>query len=178
MQYQQQCTQALFDEIQVNDGFIKTCNDVLCGTAYLDAVCDQKILPDYILLMLSIDGEQVYENKKSNCWIYIWIILNLSPEYQYKKQHVLPGLIIPGPKKPKFSESFLFSGFYHLSAVQCEGLHIWNASQSHEFVSHLFSFIGCTDGPGLVSLSNFVTHSVTVFNYEPHSSSSTSEVLS
>ena len=159
MQYRQQCTQALFDEIQANDGFVKTCDEVLCGTAYLDAVCGQKILPDDILLMLSIDGAQVYENKESDCWIYIRIILDLSPEYQYKKKHVLPGTIIPGPKKPKFIKSFLFPGFYHLSAVQREGLRIWDASQSCEFVSHLFFFLGCADGPGLVLLSNFVGHS-------------------
>lgn len=72
--------------------------------------------------MLSINGAQIYENKESHCWIYIWIILNLSPEYWYNKKHIFPGAIIPGPKKPKFTKSFLFPGFYHLSAVQCEDL--------------------------------------------------------
>ena len=42
-----------------------------CGSAYLDAVCDQKILPTNMLLMLLIDGVQIYEKKESDCWIYV-----------------------------------------------------------------------------------------------------------
>ena len=159
MRYREQRTQAIFAELQANDGFVKAYDDVFCGSAYLDAVRDQKILPTDMLLMLSIDGVQIYEKKESDCWIYIWIILDLSPEHRYKKKHVFPGAIIPGLKKPKFIESFLFPGFHHLSAVQREGLRIWDASRSREFVSRLLFFLGCADGPGLTSLSNFVGHS-------------------
>ena len=50
----------------------------------------------------------MYESKESDCWIYIWIVLDMSPDHHYKKKHVLPGAIIPGPKKPKIIDSFLF----------------------------------------------------------------------
>ncbi len=33
------------------------------------------------VLMLSIDGAQLYQSKQSDCWIYIWIILDLAPAY-------------------------------------------------------------------------------------------------
>jgi len=99
-----------------------------------------------------------YESKDSDCWIYIWIILNLSPKYCYKKKHVLPGAIIPDPKKLKIIDSFLFPGLHHLSTVQQEGLHIWDTSQDHEFISWLFLFLACADGPGLLTLSNFIGH--------------------
>ncbi|KAI9573427.1 hypothetical protein HD554DRAFT_2202163 [Boletus coccyginus] len=81
MRYREQHTQALFQELEENNGFIKSYNDILCGSAYLDMVHNQKILPNDILLMLSIDGAQIFENKESDCWIYIWIVLDLSPEY-------------------------------------------------------------------------------------------------
>ena len=111
-----------------------------------------------MLLMLSIDGVQLFESKESDCWIYIWIILDLAPDYRYKKQFVLPSAIIPGPKKPKFIESFLYPGLYHLSALQQEGLQVWDAVQDRLFTLRLFFFLGCGDGPGLTTLSNFVGH--------------------
>ena len=158
MRYREQQTQQIFQELQRNNGLVDTYDDVFCGQAYLDAVTQNKIQQNDILLMLSIDGAQLYESKDSDCWIYIWIILNLSPEYRYKKKHVLLGAIIPGPKKPKIIDSFLFPGLHHLSTVQREGLHIWDASQDREFISQLFLFLACADGPGLLTLSNFVRH--------------------
>jgi len=133
-------------------------DNVFCGQAYLNAVTQNKIQQNDILLMLLIDGAQLYKSKDSDCWIYIWIILNLSPEYHYKKKHVLPGAIILGPKKLKIIDSFLFPGLHHLSAIQREGLCIWDASQDHEFISWLFLFLMCADGPGLLTLSNFIGH--------------------
>lgn len=67
--------------------------------------------------MFSIYGAQLHENEKSDCWMYIWIVPDLASNYRYKKQFVLPGAIIPGPKKSKFIESFLYPGFHHLSAL-------------------------------------------------------------
>ena len=32
-----------------------------------------------MILMLSIDGAQLYAHKASDCWIYIWIILDHPP---------------------------------------------------------------------------------------------------
>ncbi|KIK25411.1 hypothetical protein PISMIDRAFT_9618 [Pisolithus microcarpus 441] len=135
MRYRHRRTQQIFDELRRNDGLVDTYDDVFCGQAYLDAVTQNKIHNDDILLMLSIDGAQLYESKESDCWIYIWIVLELSPDHRYKKKHVLPGAIIPGPRKPKIIDSFLFPGLHHLSAVQHEGLRIWDASQDRAFTS-------------------------------------------
>ena len=152
-------TQELFDELEQNEGFVNNYDDVFCGQAYLEAVQKGSIGPDDTLLMFSINGAQLFESKESDCWIYIWVILDLSPDYRYKKQFVLPDAIIPGPKKPRFVESFLFPGLYHLSALQWEGLHVWDAAQNRVFDSRLYFFLGCGDGPGLTTLSNFVGHS-------------------
>ena len=77
--------------------------------------------------MISLDGTQLYESKESDCWIYIWVVMNHSPEKHYKKHYVLPGGFIPGPHKPKNVDSFLFPGIHHLAALQNEGLSIWDA---------------------------------------------------
>ena len=77
---------------------------------YLDAVSEEKIKNGDTILLFSLDGAQLYEHKQSDCWIYIWVILNLSPDKRYKKKHVLPGAFIPGPNKPKNIDSFLFPG--------------------------------------------------------------------
>ena len=34
---------------------------------------------DDIALQLSIDGAQLYRDKASDCWMFIWIIHNLHP---------------------------------------------------------------------------------------------------
>ncbi|KIK15072.1 hypothetical protein PISMIDRAFT_16793 [Pisolithus microcarpus 441] len=146
------------EKLQNNNGLVDTYDDVFCGYSYLSAVAQNKIQPDDTLLMISIDGAQLYDSKESDCWIYIWIVLELSPDHRYRKKHVLLGTIIPGPKKLKIIDSFLFPGLHHLSAVQCEGLRIWDASHDCDFISRLFLFLVCADGPGLLTLSNFVGH--------------------
>ena len=63
------------------------------------------------------------------------MIMDFSPEVHYKKDFVIPGGFIPGPKKPKILDSFLFPGLYHLAALQKEGLTIWNAAIDRIFKS-------------------------------------------
>ena len=66
-------------------------DDIFCGSDYLDAVKRGKIKDYDTVVMLSTDGAQFYRNKKSDCWIYIFIILDLAPDKRYKIRHILPG---------------------------------------------------------------------------------------
>ncbi|KAF9226193.1 hypothetical protein BS17DRAFT_698603 [Gyrodon lividus] len=159
MNYCQHHTQEIYEELCNNEGLVNAYDDVLTGSAYLDTVCDGKIGMDDMLLIFSINGVQLYKSKLSDCWIYIWIILEHSPDEHYKKKHVLPGAIIPGPNKPKFIKLFLYPGFHHVLVVQREGLTIWDASIDCTFTSNLFLMLACGDGPGLLCLSNLVGHS-------------------
>ncbi|KAI9066131.1 hypothetical protein FKP32DRAFT_1610294 [Trametes sanguinea] len=102
------------------------------GLAY-----DSLIKPEDMLLMFSIDGTQFYESKMSNCWVYIWAIHELRPEKHFKKCYVLPGAGIPGPKKSKNIESFIFPGLYHIVALQRDGLWVWDSSKQSLFKTHL-----------------------------------------
>jgi len=60
-------------------------SDVLHGSDLIDAFNDGRVTEDDIVLMFSIDGAQLYAKKASACWIYIWVLFNLSPDRRYKK---------------------------------------------------------------------------------------------
>jgi hypothetical protein len=89
---------------------------------------------------------------------YIWVVLDHAPDVRYKKRLVLPGGFIPGPNPPKITDSFLFPRVHHLSAIQNEGLQIWDAHRNEKFVSNPFLMVACADVIGMASLSRLVGH--------------------
>ena len=139
-------------------GSIDVYDDVYCSSILLDAARRGDLTSDDTILMLSIDGAQLYQSKQSDCWIYIWVLLDLAPDLRYKKKYVLPGGFIPGPKKPKNLDSFVYTGLHHLSALQRDGLRIWDCSTGRVFTSRPFFFLGTADGPGLAALHGQVGH--------------------
>ena len=129
---------------------IPAVDDIITGWDFLGAVLSGDIKEHDVVLMVSIDGAQLYSSKESDCWMYIWVLLNLSPDKRYRKLHVLPGGFIPGPNKPKHLDSFLFPGMHHLAALQREGLQIWDASSDSSYTSYPYLLFTTADGPGLV----------------------------
>lgn len=117
MSYRNKRTQQIVEELERENGHKQSWNDFIDGTDYLEVVAAGKITNEDIVLMMSIDGAQLYKSKASDCWMSIWVVFDRSPETRYKKKYVLPGVIIPGPRKPKNLDSFLFPGFHHLAAL-------------------------------------------------------------
>ncbi|KAG2021266.1 hypothetical protein CC2G_006520 [Coprinopsis cinerea AmutBmut pab1-1] len=117
---------------------------------------------DDILIGLSIDGAQLYQDKKSDTWFGIWIVYDYDPLIRYKRRHILPAFIIPGPEKPKNVESFLFRSLYHLSALQREnsgaGFKLYDALKGSVVTSRPFFVFGTADTVGLVELDGRVGH--------------------
>ncbi|KAJ7048249.1 hypothetical protein C8F01DRAFT_1039527, partial [Mycena amicta] len=101
-------------EIRINEY-----DDLYLGQDYLEAVEEGVIGDDDSVLLFSTDGAQLYAMKQSDCWIYMWVLLDLDPTLRYKKAFVIPGGVIPG--KPKVFDSFLFPGLYHLVALMNDG---------------------------------------------------------
>ncbi|EDR04522.1 uncharacterized protein LACBIDRAFT_304264 [Laccaria bicolor S238N-H82] len=133
LKYHQEYTAKILHELEANGGErISPYRDFFDRVDYLQLHIDGKIAQGDMVLLLSMDGAQLYWNKASECWIYIWIILDHSPNFRYKKRHVLPGGFIPGPDKSKNLDSFMFPGLYHLSALQKEGLQIWDQEREKE----------------------------------------------
>ena len=139
-------------------GSIDIYEDVYCSSILLDAARQGDLTSDDTLLMLLIDGTQLYQSKQSDCWIYIWVLLDIAPDLRYKKRYVLPGGFIPGPNKPKNLDSFVYTGLHHLSALQRDGLCAWDCSTGCVFTLRPFFFLGTADEPELAALHGQVSH--------------------
>jgi hypothetical protein len=159
MHYCERATSDILDYAREHDGKLKDYIDTTCGRDYLCAVQAGTIKNDDILVQLSLDSAQLYQDKDSDCWIFIYIIHNLPPDMRYKKRLVIPAGFVPGPKKMKDGDSFLYPVLYHILALQNEGLRIWDAStQTHISRSMPFVFV-TADGPAMAMVSGMVRHS-------------------
>ncbi|KAF8576007.1 hypothetical protein K439DRAFT_1368393, partial [Ramaria rubella] len=95
------------------------------------------------VVMFGIDGTQLYQDKQSDCWIYIWIVIDFALDVRYKKMHVLPGGVLLGLHKPKHMDSFLIPGFHHVAA--------------QKILTFVNQYLGCSDTPGSVYISGVLT---------------------
>jgi hypothetical protein len=91
-------------------------DDILCGSEMQELAERIRITGDDTIISSSLDGAQLYQNKKSDTWISIWILNNFSPNQRYQKKRIFPGTIIPGPNKPKNTDSYLYRGIHHVAA--------------------------------------------------------------
>lgn len=132
--------------------------DLASGSLILEAVSRQTIREHDIVLMFSIDGAQLYQNKQSDCWMYLWVVVSLAPDRRYKKFEVIPGGVIPGPNHPQDLDSFLVTGFYHVSALMNDGLRCYNAYLNACVVSYPFVSAGLADGPAMALVKGSVGH--------------------
>ena len=150
-----QHTTVILKQICHDNGVITVYDDIYHGRDYLSAVEQGDIELDDMVLMLSIDSVQLYAKKQSDCWIYIWIILDHVPASRYIKKLVVPGTFILGPNKPKNADSFLYPSLHHLATLQKEGLKIWDVQEDWIFTLYPFS---TADGPGMTYLNGLVGH--------------------
>ena len=116
-------------------GSIETYDDVYCSSILINVARHGDLASDDVVLMLSVDGAQLYQSKQSDCWIYIWVLLDLAPDLCYKKKYILPGGFIPCPNKLKNLDLFMYTGLHHLAALQKDGLHIWNCLTGWVYMS-------------------------------------------
>ena len=156
--YRKLHTEALLSDLENTNGFHKNYTNFFDGSQYLEAYGEELIKEDDIVLMLSLDGAQLFASKQSDCWICIWVVLNHSPDVHYKKPHVLPAFVISGPNPPRIIDSFMFWSLQHLSALQKDGLPLWDASKVANITSNPFFALGTANGPGLTYLNGLVGH--------------------
>ena len=158
MQYRDRKTQEILGDISDDPLY----DDIFCGQEFLDMAAKLKLTEDDTTVMFSLDGAQLYQNKKSDTWMAIYIVANYDPNTRYKKKHVLPALIIPGPNKPKSLESFLHRGFHHLSAIQREnegaGLRVWDYCKKRVITTRVIHLMSLADALGLTELDGRVGH--------------------
>jgi hypothetical protein len=137
-------------------------DDIFCGSDYLDMAQRIGITEDDFVITQSMDGAQVYQNKKSDTWIGIWIINDYSPHIRVNDRHTLSAFIIPGPNKPKIIDSFTFRGLHHFSALQREnngkGLRVWDALKDTVVDSKVIHLFATADAVGMPELDGRVGH--------------------
>jgi len=152
----------MLENLQMDDGSDIIYNNILCGSEAQDLADCVAITAYDTLVLCSLDGAQLYQNKKSDTWLSIWVIHNFSLDSQYQKRHVFPGTIIPGPYKPKIIDSYLYQGLHHLSALQCEnngaGLRMWDAVANAVIQSHILFSLATADMLGLTELDGCIGH--------------------
>ena len=156
MRYRRIRTQQVLNELAANRGVLDVYDDYITGSEYIEAVRSGNIGDHDIALLLSVDGAQLYEKKMSDCWVYIWVIFEMSPDLRYMKKEVRPAQFVPGPNKPKHFDSFSFPIVHHLSALQREGLGIWDAYDAAVYLSRPFFVIGAADGSGVTNFNGLV----------------------
>ncbi|PCH44326.1 hypothetical protein WOLCODRAFT_76994 [Wolfiporia cocos MD-104 SS10] len=156
--YHSKLTRNVLRSLLTNDSIIPGYTDFVHGEDYLNACNKGDIGDDDIVLMFSMDGAQLYACKQSDCWVYMWVLLDYAPEVRYKKTHVIPGGIIPGPNKPKNVDSFIFPGLHILSSHMIEGLKIWDLCGGI-IDSKLFLLLATADSVGMTYLNGLVGHS-------------------
>jgi len=137
-------------------GYLGEYSDVLHGTDLIEAFRDTCIGEDNLMLMFSMDEAQLYAQKQSSCWIYIWVLFNLTPDRRYKKKHIFIGGFIPRPNNPKNTDSFLFLGLYHLAVLQAEGLRFWDSALQREVRSKVFLALLTANGPSMMHVMGLV----------------------
>lgn len=158
MRHRAERTSQIQAQLRADPTSVKALDNVYWGNNYLGAVGRGEIKPDNTAVMMSLDGAQLYKSKTSDCWFYVWVLYDLPPTSRYKKRYILPRGVIGGPKKPKNIDSFLFPRLYHVAALQCEGLKIWDAAREQEFRSDPYLYLATADGPGMAYLSGLVGH--------------------
>ncbi|KZV59104.1 hypothetical protein PENSPDRAFT_760503 [Peniophora sp. CONT] len=139
-------------------GAVKKILDIYYGTEYTDARLRGDIGPHDFVLMYSTDGAQLFEHKASNFWIYIWILVDVAHDKRYKKKYILPGAIVPGPNKPKNTDSFNYPGFRSVAAMCKDGIEIWDARTEETHTSRPYVFIAGADAVAAPEAAGFVPH--------------------
>lgn len=159
MRYRARRTREVLATMRRNNGKIDEYDDFICGSDYLERVINGEINDDDTLLLFSIDGAQLYRMKQSDCWIYIWVILNLAPDKRYKVRHVLIAGCIPGPNAPQNMDSFLFPCLYHLAAIQNDGgLVVYDGQNSELFRTQLRLVFVTADCIAMAEITHWVGH--------------------
>jgi hypothetical protein len=130
------------------DGTPLIYDDIYSRSDYLEAVAGDKIASRDILLDISIDGAQLYQDKQSDAWFIIGRNCNLPPTMCYKRDYVILIRIIPGPKNPWDLDSFLLPIFQHIKDWQTHGLKIWDADSMSRHTSQIILGYGLACEPG------------------------------
>lgn len=106
--------------------------------------------PRDVLLVGLTDGFQLFKRGKATAWPLVYINCNLAPGDRYSVNTVLCAGIIPGPKKPKNFDSFLYVVARDLGTAAA-GIPTYDALADESFRLHIYALIKSGDMQAVVA---------------------------
>lgn len=106
--------------------------------------------PRDVFLTGMTDGFQVFKKGKHTAWPLIYINNNLSPAERYKLGNIICVGLIPGPRKPKEHDSFMYVVVEDLAKAAL-GTPAYDAYDDCMFTLRIFGPLKCGDIPAMAS---------------------------
>lgn len=101
-----------------------------------------------VLLVCMTDGFQVFKRAKHTAWPLILVNMNLDPSIRYQWDNVICIGLIPGPKKPKNFNSFMWVLTEEM-AQAAHGIRTYDALSDSLFWLRIFAPYGSGDMPAI-----------------------------
>lgn len=106
--------------------------------------------PRDVFLTCMTDGFQVFKRAKQTAWPILLVNMNLDPAIRYQWENLICIGLIPGPKKPKNFNSFMW--VYTEELIQAaQGVSTYDAEADGMFDLHIYAPLGSGDMPAIAS---------------------------
>lgn len=113
--------------------------------------------PTDIALGLSTDGFGPFKRRKQSCWPLLLFNYNLPPDVRFRLANVICLGVIPGPKQPKDTDSFLLP--FVEECLQLEkGVPAFDKRSMQRFMLHVYLLLVFGDMPAIAKLMRMKGH--------------------
>lgn len=113
--------------------------------------------PRDIALGLSTDGFAPFNKRKKTAWPLLVFNYNLPPDIRFHAEHLLSLGVIPGPKKPKDADSFLWPFLQEIFHLAC-GVKALDILTKTFFLLRVFLIVVFGDIPAISMLMRMKGH--------------------
>lgn len=110
-----------------------------------------------IALGISTDGFAPWRRRKKTAWPIIAYNYNLPPEIRFHREHIISLGVVPGPKKPKDFDSFLWP-FVNEMLQLAVGIPAYDPLTSSAFVQRAFLILVSGDIPAVSMVMQMKGH--------------------
>ena len=117
--------------------------------------------PHDIALGLTTDGFAPWRRRKYTAWPILLVNYNLPPEIRNHQKNMIAVSVIPGPKKPKDINSFLYPLIEELLTL-ANGVRAYDANMEELFCLRAFLMVAFGDIPAVSLLLKMKGHNVIV----------------
>ena len=153
-------------EIRSEPGIVK---DVYDGEEYRRLVNEKVVVGEQcfnhqyfedtrdVALGLSTDGFGPFKRRKHTCWPLILFNYNLPPDVRFHLENILALGVIPGPKKPKDADSFLWPFVQEMMRLAI-GVKTFDAMAQQMFWLRAYLIVVFGDIPAVSMIMRMVGH--------------------